>query len=466
MINAVDALSAIRIDDIRVKNTFNVTITQHLNEEDYEAYNTYENVGLKTDLTIADFMGYYEKVVYKGENSFVEGFTDVIYSNDLKAGKDLQTIAKENEELLKALLHGSEFEMKKYQPLTELSSCLFSAETCGLYSIETSFLGYDTITKERLTDDEASIRAITGIMSFATLLMGWGQAGGVAEGVVIYMSMAAADSAQIATAYGCEQLGAPPLVTALISTTVGMGVGALAFKVGNTYAKPYDAGNSGVFEGINKDTSFASEMDAEDATRYRQWWDDTNSGINNHHPGMSDEDLNLWKIADERLGDEMALARVDGDAVIELRQRWQIENAYNSVGNGVFECGSGSRPTWRQSEIDAKTNYPDYSEQISFLDGREVSYGTKGSVRPDYYKTGSSVDIKNYNVETVSGRNNLANNIAKQYYQRNAHLPQRTKQSVMIDVRGQNVSNAELEALYNSVIEKTNKGVTVYFKTN
>ena len=356
--------------------------------------------------------------------------------------------------------------MKKYQPLAELSSCLFSAETCGLYSIETSFLGYDTITKERLTDDEASIRAITGIMSFATLLMGWGQAGGVAEGVVIYMSMAAADSAQIASAYGCEQLGAPPLVTALISTTVGMGVGALAFKVGNTYAKPYDAGNSGVFEGINKETSFASEMDPEDATRYRQWWDDTSSGINNHHPGMSDEDLNLWKIADERLGDEMALARVDGDAVIELRQRWQIENAYNSVGNGVFECGSGSRPTWRQSEIDAKTNYPDYSEQISFLDGREVSYGTKGSVRPDYYKTGSSVDIKNYNVETVSGRNNLANNIAKQYYQRNAHLPQRTKQSVMIDVRGQNVSNAELEALYNSVIEKTNKGVTVYFKTN
>jgi hypothetical protein len=101
--------------------------------------------------------------------------------------------------------------MKKYQPLTELRSCLFSAETCGLYSIETSFLGYDTITKERLTDDEASIRAITGIMSFATLLMGWGQAGGVAEGVVIYMSMAAADSAQIATAYGCEQLGAPPV---------------------------------------------------------------------------------------------------------------------------------------------------------------------------------------------------------------------------------------------------------------
>jgi hypothetical protein len=254
VINAVDALSAIRIDDIRVKNTFNVTTIQHFDKD--ASYWASESKEIKKDLTISDFMGYYGESIYGKENSFVEGFTDVIYSNDLKAGKDLQTIAKENEELLKALLHGSEFEMKKYQPLVELSSCLFSAETCGLYSIETVYLGYDTITKERLTEDEKSIRAITGTLSFVTLLMGWGQAGGVAEGVVIYISMAAADSAQIATAYGCEQLGAPPLVTALISTTVGMGVGALSFKVGNTYAKPYDAGNSGVFDGIDKDATF------------------------------------------------------------------------------------------------------------------------------------------------------------------------------------------------------------------
>jgi RHS repeat-associated protein len=128
--------------------------------------------------------------------------------------------------------------------------------------------------------------------------------------------------------------------------------------------------------------------------------------------------------------------------------------------------GSSTRPTWRQSEIDAKADFPDYNEQISFKDGKEVPYGTKGSVRPDYYKAGSSVDIKNYNVETANGRSNLVNNISKQYYQRSTHLPQGTKQSVMIDVRGQNVSNVELEILYNSIMEKTNNGITVYFKTN
>ena len=48
----------------------------------------------------------------------------------------------------------------------------------------------------------------------------------------------------------------------------------------------------------------------------------------------------------------------------------------------------------------------------------EVPYGTKGRVRPDYYKDGFCVDIKNYNVESASGRSNLARNIEKQYYQR------------------------------------------------
>lgn len=61
----------------------------------------------------------------------------------------------------------------------------------------------------------------------------------------------------------------------------------------------------------------------------------------------------------------------------------------------------------------------------------EVPYGTKGRVRPDYYKDGFCVDIKNYNVESASGRSNLARNIEKQYYQRIENLPDGTKQSVI-----------------------------------
>ena len=45
-----------------------------------------------------------------------------------------------------------------------------------------------------------------------------------------------------------------------------------------------------------------------------------------------------------------------------------------------------SRPTWRQSELDVGKDYEGYDAQKSFINGEEVPYGTKGSVRPEFYK--------------------------------------------------------------------------------
>ena len=122
------------------------------------------------------------------------------------------------------------------------------------------------------------------------------------------------------------------------------------------------------------------------------------------------------------------------------------------------------RPNWRQSEIEAAADYPDYEPQKSFLNGEDAKYGTKGSVRPDYYKVGHSVDIKNYNLESSSGRRNLVRNIVKQYEQRLIHLPEGSKQSVQIDLRGQNVSDEVLTKLYTEITQKTNGGVSISFK--
>lgn len=134
----------------------------------------------------------------------------------------------------------------------------------------------------------------------------------------------------------------------------------------------------------------------------------------------------------------------------------------------AYQGGTDSikRPSWRQSELDAAKDFPEYLEQKSFINGEEVPYGTKGSVRPDLYKEGFSIDVKNYNVETASGRSNLARNIEKQYYQRLSNLPEGTKQSVLIDIRGQNVSQDNISALYNNIMERTNNGIKVRFKKN
>ena len=70
------------------------------------------------------------------------------------------------------------------------------------------------------------------------------------------------------------------------------------------------------------------------------------------------------------------------------------------------------------------------------------------------------------NVESASGRSNLARNIEKQYYQRIQTLPEGTKQLVMIDVRGQNISDEVLSVLYDDIMERTNNGVEILFKMN
>ena len=135
------------------------------------------------------------------------------------------------------------------------------------------------------------------------------------------------------------------------------------------------------------------------------------------------------------------------------------------LGN-VGESGTSltKRPSWRQAELDAAKDFPDYLEQKSFIKGKEGPYGTKGSVRPDLYKDGFSIDVKNYQIETASGRSNLARNIEKQYYQRIGNLPEGTEQSVLIDIRGQNISQNNLNALYNDIVERTSNGIKVRFK--
>ena len=83
-----------------------------------------------------------------------------------------------------------------------------------------------------------------------------------------------------------------------------------------------------------------------------------------------------------------------------------------------------------------------------------MPYGTAGSSRPELYQTGSSIEVKNYNVQTSSGRNNLINNVCKQIEQRVSNLPKGTIQTILIDVRGQTVTEEILKSISSSILEK------------
>ena len=123
-----------------------------------------------------------------------------------------------------------------------------------------------------------------------------------------------------------------------------------------------------------------------------------------------------------------------------------------------------SRPTWRQSELDVGKDYEGYDAQKSFINGEEVPYGTKGSVRPEFYKNGHSVEVKNYNVETSSGRNSLINNVSSQIKKRLTNLPEGTEQTVVIDVRGQDYNLEILRDIKNKIIEKSGYNAEILSK--
>ena len=123
------------------------------------------------------------------------------------------------------------------------------------------------------------------------------------------------------------------------------------------------------------------------------------------------------------------------------------------------------RPSWRKSEVDTGKNYTNYEPQKSFFNGKEVPYGTKGSVRPDYYIDEHSVEVKNYNIETHYGQNSLVYNISKQVKQRLSNLPEGTRQTIVIDVRGQLVNNSILKEIKDRIITKVGFDVEILFKT-
>ncbi|WP_420841908.1 RHS repeat domain-containing protein [Fimbriiglobus ruber] len=119
---------------------------------------------------------------------------------------------------------------------------------------------------------------------------------------------------------------------------------------------------------------------------------------------------------------------------------------------------SGERPSWRQSEIDVgkQLEGQGFEGQKSFLNGKEVPYGTKGSSRPEYYKPGTSVEVKNYEVTSAEGRNNLVKNVTDQAKERLGNLPSGTAQKVVLDVRGQKVSREVLDTLVEDIVKQSN----------
>lgn len=114
------------------------------------------------------------------------------------------------------------------------------------------------------------------------------------------------------------------------------------------------------------------------------------------------------------------------------------------------------RPTPRQSEIDVGRDLgPGHRPQVSYLNGEEVPYGTRGSVRPDFVAPDNvaSFEVKNYNLS--NNQSGLVNNVSTQALQRAQHLPAGMEQQVIIDIRGQVVGNVQKSDIIRGIVTQS-----------
>ena len=136
-----------------------------------------------------------------------------------------------------------------------------------------------------------------------------------------------------------------------------------------------------------------------------------------------------------------------------------LSEASRLINSASDEIATTIRPSRRQSEIDVGKDLGDgWREQVTFKDGKEVPYGTKGSVRPDWCQGNiCSVEVKNYNITT--NQSGLINNVSKQAIQRAENLPAGMRQEVVIDIRGQKVTSIQEDAIIKGIVQKTNGAI-------
>lgn len=145
-----------------------------------------------------------------------------------------------------------------------------------------------------------------------------------------------------------------------------------------------------------------------------------------------------------------------------------VAGASKLIDKASDEIETVVRPGHRQSEIDVGKDLGEgWREQVTFKDGKEVPYGTKGSVRPDWYQGNiRSVEVKNYNIE--KNQSSLINNVMKQAIERQKNLPEGMQKQGMIDICGQSVTATERMKVVKGIVDKSNGAITpssIRFKT-
>ncbi len=109
-------------------------------------------------------------------------------------------------------------------------------------------------------------------------------------------------------------------------------------------------------------------------------------------------------------------------------------------------------PTPRESELAALQKFGG-REQVTFLNGKEVAYGTMGGTRPDIVRNVGgkleAIEVKNYDLE--KNLNGLCSELKKEVVARVTNLPKGSQQRVVLDVTGRGYDDKLIESVKRSI---------------
>lgn len=130
--------------------------------------------------------------------------------------------------------------------------------------------------------------------------------------------------------------------------------------------------------------------------------------------------------------------------VAEANSLRSASKAAKAAKDGATVAKSARSP--RESEIAALEKFGG-KKQVTFLNGQEYAYGTKGTTRPDIVrKVGGkleAIEVKNYDL--VNNANGLYSELEREVTARAANLPEGSLQRVVLDIKGRGYDKALVE---------------------
>ena len=136
-----------------------------------------------------------------------------------------------------------------------------------------------------------------------------------------------------------------------------------------------------------------------------------------------------------------------------------IHRASKAV-EGATEYAKGSveiaddLPQWRQAELRALNETGGY-EQLSYLNGEQVPFGTQGATRPDIVQVVGdhieAIEVKYYNLESQASLSTLYSELEREVAARVANLPAGSTQKIILDVTGRGFSEATCNTVMSNI---------------